>query len=287
MKIFFAKNQTIKSGFYFICQIFLAWALCFLGFGVVMSLLNAQEPENILSWPENIKRVVVVLSSDWEDSSATLYCLERSDEQKNWQLVMHWPVKVGRSGLGWGKSPINQELQSQPQWLHIQQQTPWPQKQEGDGKAPAGIIPIRCHLYGYDAYPPEFVQWPYTQVTSDWIGIDDVKSQYYNQLLNRTSVLHPDWNSYEDLRRRDHVYHFFLMVEHNTQPVPIPGAGSCIFLHVWYNPDKATAGCTSMSEEKLLQLVQWLQVEKSPLLIQFPRSIYRYYHNRLGFPELD
>ncbi len=214
------------------------------------------------------QRLVVVLGQDWQSSNAQLYCLEQT--QVGWNVVDQWDVKIGRNGLGWSQSPGT-----------LGYHCPWPNsfpldgpiKQEGDGKSPAGILFIRRQCYGYQEKAPDDFQWPYTHLTSDWIGVDDPQSLFYNRLLDQRTISQQDWQSYEVLRRKDHVYRWFLMIEHNTNPV-IPGAGSCIFIHIWRNPFTATAGCTAMPEARLLQLIQWLQPESQLWLIQLPQEVY-------------
>jgi hypothetical protein len=46
--------------------------------------------------------------------------------------------------------------------------------------------------------------------------------------------------------RQDGRYALGAVVAHNSTP-PVPGAGSCIFLHVWESPVTPTAGCTAMA----------------------------------------
>jgi len=63
-----------------------------------------------------------------------------------------------------------------------------------------------------------------------------------------------------------------MVVEHNAAAVP--GAGSCIFLHIWGGPAKGTAGCTAMAEEDLVRLLGWLDHKESPRLVQLPEAEY-------------
>jgi len=51
--------------------------------------------------------------------------------------------------------------------------------------------------------------------------------------------------SHEDMLRPDDLYRYVLIIGYNT-PKPVPGAGSCIFLHVWRGKDSSTAGCTAI-----------------------------------------
>ncbi len=258
-------------------------------------------------------RIIVVLSEDWQTSIAELYCLERS-EQRSWKVQQKWTVRIGRNGLGWGKSPSNEKFLAHCAQLHkksilLEESTLFsntkndylqevlqnnaPNKREGDGKSPAGIFQIRKQIYGYaESYnitkkenkqqnKDSQKKWSYTQVTENWLGIDDPQSKYYNQLLDQRTIPQSDWNSYENLRREDDAYKWFLMIEHNTQP-PIAYHGSCLFIHLWTSPNKATAGCVSMSEENFLRLLEWLQEEEDPYLIQLPRFIFQKFQGILN-----
>jgi len=79
-------------------------------------------------------------------------------------------------------------------------------------------------------------------------------------------------------------YRWLIVVDYNRRD-PRPGAGSCIFLHIWKSPDKGTAGCTAMPEEDLLTILRWLQNEKNPLLVQLPRAEYEKVWTNWGLPS--
>jgi L,D-peptidoglycan transpeptidase YkuD (ErfK/YbiS/YcfS/YnhG family) len=76
--------------------------------------------------------------------------------------------------------------------------------------------------------------------------------------------------SFETMRRDDKQYELGVVVSHNKDQVK--QAGSCIFLHVQKSKDAPTAGCTSMSLDKMKKIVNWLDGSKNPILIQVPRS---------------
>jgi L,D-peptidoglycan transpeptidase YkuD (ErfK/YbiS/YcfS/YnhG family) len=67
------------------------------------------------------------------------------------------------------------------------------------------------------------------------------------------------------------VYELGLVVHYNM-PHPIPGAGSAIFMHIWTNEEKGTAGCTAMGLDSILYLLKWLDPTKHPLLVQTVQS---------------
>jgi D-alanyl-D-alanine dipeptidase len=62
------------------------------------------------------------------------------------------------------------------------------------------------------------------------------------------------------------------VVNHNhiDEAGAIPGAGSCIFIHIKKVP---TAGCTVMSEAEMKEIIRWLDEKKYPLLVQGPQKV--------------
>lgn len=121
-----------------------------------------------------------------------------------------------------------------------------PDKQEGDGKTPAGAWPLRTVLFR-----PDRLEAPATRLAihplrplDAWC--DDPASPFYNQ-----KIAWPGSASAERLWRDDDLYDLVVVVGHNVHPI-IVGRGSAIFLHV-ATPDFApTAGCVALSRRDLL-----------------------------------
>ena len=187
-------------------------------------------------------------------------CFQRADGASTWrQVPPESTVAVGRAGLAWGVG------------LHGTSAAGGPVKREGDGKAPAGVFPL-IEAFGFaSAKDAKIAQMPYRQLTEQMEGIDDPKSRYYNRIVDRSSIDAPDWNSSE--RMRVQPYRWGAVVGHN--PNQVPGAGSCIFLHVWEGAGVATSGCTAMPEDQMLRLLRWLDRNKKPILVQLPVEEYR------------
>ncbi|HSU55629.1 MAG TPA: L,D-transpeptidase family protein [Candidatus Dormibacteraeota bacterium] len=208
------------------------------------------------------RQALVVLSSNWETIHAEMVCFERPTNTAPWQqTALRMPVVLGRNGMGWGLG------------LHQTNSLNGPLKHEGDGKSPAGIF-LLPGAFGYDT--PAEISWlkmPYVQCTSTLECVDDSQSRYYNQTLERPTVSKPDWNSSEQMRRKDEHYHYGIFVAHNQNPA-IAGRGSCIFIHLWEGPAIGTSGCTAMDHENILKLLHWLDSAKNPLLIQMPTQEY-------------
>lgn len=157
-----------------------------------------------------------------------------------------------------------------------------PVKEEGDGRSPAGIFAFGS-AFGYA--PPEqaaFIKMPYTQATSDLDCVDDPSSSFYNQLVHSDAV-QPDWYSAEPMRRSDSLYRWGLVVQHNTKS-PQPGAGSCIFMHIWRDSQDSTVGCTATDESQVKDLLGWLDPAKSPRLVQLPQAEYDAHRTSWSLP---
>ena len=63
-------------------------------------------------------------------------------------------------------------------------------------------------------------------------------------------------------------YKFGIVVNHNhiDEKGAVPGAGSCIFMHIKKVP---TAGCTVMNEKEMKEIIlNGLDADKDPLLVQ-------------------
>jgi L,D-peptidoglycan transpeptidase YkuD (ErfK/YbiS/YcfS/YnhG family) len=212
-------------------------------------------------------QLVVVISPDWDSVRATLQRYEAGGANGSWVPVGGTiPVVVGKNGLGWGVG------------LHPEQTGPGPVKREGDSRAPAGVFAL-SGVFGYA--PPDSAQWihlPYFQATRDYECVDDPASKFYNRILYRSSLPKsgdgaPDWNSSEIMRRKDALYRWGVIVDHNANP-PRSGSGSCIFIHLWSGPSSYTVGCTAGEEPQIKELLAWLDRARKPLLVQLPRGEY-------------
>jgi D-alanyl-D-alanine dipeptidase len=116
-------------------------------------------------------------------------------------------------------------------------------------------------------------------MTPGAICVDDPASIYYNRVfdpdtLPEAALAAKDWSSSESMRRDlahdDDLYKWGVVVRYNENAEP--GAGSCIFLHVWRGPDNPTAGCTAMAEDDLLSALGWLDKGAEFALVQGTRS---------------
>jgi len=207
------------------------------------------------------RQLIVVITPSWIDLKARMYRFERSE--KGWQkLTDHYDAVVGSNGMAWGIG------------LH-DKNTGGPVKTEGDRKAPAGIFYLIMAM-GYDALPPAGTTFPYEQIKEKSHCVDDASSKYYNQIVNEADLNAPvsnAWKSSELMKRKDVLYKWLVVVDHNATD-PMPGAGSCIFIHIWRSKGKGTAGCTAMEEKAVIGLMSWLKKDAHPVLVQLPKAEY-------------
>jgi len=240
--------------------VFLLVASCLCGCRA--EILPATAPAHEASSPiESTKtQLVTVVADDWNRFRTTLRRYERSPGGP-WQPVGP-PIDsvIGREGYGWGRGVHGSGAPAG---------RPGPIKREGDGRSPAGVFDIGT-AYGYDA-TPEGVSLPYVQATPELRRVDDPTSRHYNRIVS-TEDSYVDWKSAEHIRRQDALYAIAIVVEHNTRETE-PGAGSCIFIHVWRGPNIGMAGCTAMPVATLEAFTRWLQPGAS-VFVALPQSEY-------------
>ena len=228
-------------------------------------------------------QLIVVTTSNWGAVTGQLQRFERVHE--SWRSFGEpIPIVVGRNGMGWGIGLVaaddpNVRLASDPV------------KKEGDGNSPAGIFDLGT-AFGYSAQPLPGLNLPYLALTESIECVDDVNSKYYNRIVDRSAV-NADWNSSEHMRDTGESYRWGIVVDFNgtiaerSQKVPVPGGGSCVFLHIWHDRSQGTAGCTAMSQKNLETLLTWLDPKRRPLLLQLPMPAYERMTDRWNLPKLS
>ncbi|MES2344966.1 MAG: L,D-transpeptidase family protein [Chlamydiota bacterium] len=202
----------------------------------------------------NIEQVIFVYSEGWDAFEAKLFRMEKAGGRP-WGVVgAPIPVVIGQKGMAWGHG------------IHPQPLFPGPIKVEGDKRTPAGIFTLG-EVFGFgEDFPPKSLKMAHLLFDSERVAVDDPASSLYNQF----AFLPGDWKSSE---RMDHpLYRLGCVVDHNKRGF-LPGAGSCIFFHVWRGPKEATAGCTAMAEADLKEVLLWLDPSKHPRLIQLPAFV--------------
>ncbi len=222
-------------------------------------LTTCQSFQSIKPWQvPDLKESHQALVVSAETDTSTNAILERYEKgDKGWTKIGDSVlVLLGRNGLAWG---IGKHSLQDGQ-----------QKKEGDGKSPAGIFSLKA-IFGTTPSDTTHFRMPYLHISEVVECVDDVNSKFYNQLVNNTFV-EKDWNSSEQMLNVGPPYKWGVLVDHN--PDNQPGNGSCIFLHIWKAPSIPTAGCTSMREEDLISILNWLDGTKKPVLVQAVNAVF-------------
>lgn len=219
----------------------------------------------------NAQQMVVVTSTDWDSVRGNLRLFERAGD--GWKQVGEAkPVMLGRNGSAWGIG------------LHAAEHD-GPQKREGDGRNPAGVFAIGT-AFGYARSTQSGL--PYRQMLVSNFCMDVNDSPLYNQIVDSRDVGEKTVkDSTEPMRldihkNGDHRYKIGFVIEHN--PGNLSGMGSCIFAHLWGDPNKTTAGCTAMNEPVMRNLLGWLNADKHPVFVLLPEADYQRLQSRWQLP---
>ena len=219
---------------------------------------------------EGHDQLLVVTTSNWEAVQGSLQLFERSDDIAVWMPVRGpIPIVVGKSGLAWGIG------------LHPMDFKKPCFKVEGDGKSPAGIFSLGS-AFGHSEM--SHLKMEYLHLNESIEAVDDLSSCYYNSIVDRRTVV-PDWQSSEKMGAEP-LYEIGLVINHNF-PNPKLGAGSAIFMHLWQNQSSGTAGCTAMSRENLTTILNWLDRDKNPVVVQLPVCTYAEFQQKWNLPEIS
>lgn len=219
---------------------------------------------------DGIQQLVVSVPPGWDAKNGRLQCLERAGAA--WKPAFPaWPVLYGKNGLAWGRGVRGTDEPG----LH---------KGEHDGRAPAGVFQIG-KIFTYDQALPAGANYPFHTVTRADAWIDDVTSPNYNRhVVIDDPANPPPWFEKERMRHNDFAYRWLVEIRHNADP-PLAGAGSAIFFHIRRGPQRASAGCTTMAEANLVQLIRWLRAEKHPHYALLPRAEYEAKWKTWGLPS--
>ena len=200
-----------------------------------------------------------------------MYRYRRRSEGAPWEYVSGpWPTMIGMNGLAWGYGLHPRP--SDPKALFAV---------EGDDRSPAGVFRL-FQQFGFQK--PENISpsaLPFVEVSKSVECVDDPKSRFYNQIVDRTTVK-ADWKSSEEMRNYD-SYERGIDFSHNHDPIEA-GRGSCVFIHEWGGPGAATRGCTVVTKSQVNELAEWLRADEKPVIVQLPEEEYRRFRQSWGLP---
>lgn len=215
-------------------------------------------------------QLIIVLTDSWKSVQARLYCLEK--RMGKWRVQFSFPAVVGQQGMAIGNTNFPIDISGAPE------------KKEGDMKSPAGFFNLGP-AFGYAGQSlADWIHLRYVRATDTLICVDDADSRFYNELVG-TDTVKADWHSHEEMHRSDDDYKWGIFVQQNVNPVK-KANGSCIFLHIWESEGEGTAGCTAMEEKNMVRILRWIRTKKHPMLVQFPRDVYKNMRATFTLPDL-
>ena len=222
--------------------------------------------------PADCRQLIVSIAPNWDSMRGHMQLFEQSRAGASWtKKGPAVPVLFGKHGLAWGSGLSGQDEGGL-------------QKRERDGRAPAGIFRIG-KIYTYDAQLPAGADFPFHQVTKADAWIDDVGHPEYNRFVTIPDPANPPpWFEKQKMRHNDFAYRWLVEIRHNSDP-PVPGHGSAIFFHIRRGVSRPSAGCTTMAESDLVNLIRWLRAPQNPCYALLPRSEYEQRRQAWGLPE--
>ncbi|MEO6993469.1 MAG: L,D-transpeptidase family protein [Lacunisphaera sp.] len=213
--------------------------------------------------PPEVRQLIVGIADDWSSTQGTLQRFERDPSGRWMKVGAAVPVLFGKHGLAWGRGVLAPDVTPAGE----------PEKREGDGRSPAGVFALGV-IYGNDAALPPGADYPFHQVTSRDAWPDDPANPFYNQHVEIDPAQPPAWFAAQRMRTADPAYRWRVEIRHNADPFIEPGAGSATFFHIRRGPTRLTAGCTTMAEPALRDLIVWLRAAAKPHYVLLPRAEY-------------
>lgn len=176
-------------------------------------------------------RLIIVTAPSMETQNAKLQLFQRSNPADPWQaLGSPEAVVIGKAGLGWGFTFLEFKRGEEPE------------KIEGDKRSPAGIFRVGPAFGFSKGDTPGFIH----VVPEETVCVEDPASAYYNKITTR-SAIEPDIKV--DVMASNSRYRNGLFIDYPSERSS--RRGSCIFIHIWADPEQGTSGCVALPEERV------------------------------------
>ena len=108
--------------------------------------------------------------------------------------------------------------------------------------------------------------------------MEDGGSKFYNQFLTLGHEPETAWEKKAQMKQDDYPQSLKMFIAHNAPPRVVAHGGSSIFFHIWRRDGAAaTAGCTTMVEERLRWLIAEVDPGRRPVYVLLPKAEYARY----------
>lgn len=183
----------------------------------------------------NSRQVVLVTTNGMSSSYANIKFYQKSGE--DWNKKTETSGRVGANGLAYISS-----------------------RKQNTNKTPAGVMNI-LSAFGIADNPGS--KYSYRKVkNNDYWDLNN-GSPNYNRLVHDNPG-----GDYEHLISYPKQYKYFLNTDFNSGQVS--NKGGAIFIHC--NGNGSTGGCVSMPENKMVELIRWLDPSQNPKIVVIPSS---------------
>ena len=126
-------------------------------------------------------------------------------------------------------------------------------KKEGDKKTPKGIFKIGDLYFRKDRIKKPLTLLKCIEIKKNMGWCNDIHyPRKYNKLIKIEKKI-----KHEKLKRKDNKYDFLIPIKYNFNK-PVPGLGSCIFIHLTKDY-KPTAGCVALKEKDFLIMLKLIK----------------------------
>jgi len=126
-------------------------------------------------------------------------------------------------------------------------------KNEGDKKTPKGTFEIENLYFRKDRIEKPATLLKCIPIKKSMGWCNDIRfPKKYNKLFKIEKRI-----KHEKLKRKDYKYDLLIPIKYNFQK-PIPGLGSCIFIHLTKDY-KPTAGCIALKEKDFLIVLKLIK----------------------------
>ncbi|MBK1813052.1 SH3 domain-containing protein [Clostridium sp. YIM B02505] len=183
----------------------------------------------------NSSQIILVTTSSMSSSYANIKFYQKNGD--DWTIKTETNGRVGSNGLAY----ISNRMQS-------------------TDKTPAGVLGI-LGAFGVSDNPG--CKYSYTKVTDNMYWDLNSGSSTYNRLIYSNPG-----GDYEHLASYPTHYKYALITDYNVNQTANKGGG--IFVHV--NGSGGTAGCVSMPEAQVKDLITWVNPTKNPKILIIPIS---------------
>ena len=126
-------------------------------------------------------------------------------------------------------------------------------KKEGDKKTPKGTFEIENLYFRKDRKEKPLTLLKCVPIKKAMGWCNDISfPKKYNKLVKIEKKI-----KHEKLKRKDYKYDLLIPIKYNFKK-PIPGLGSCIFIHLTKDY-KPTAGCIALKEKDFLIMLKLIK----------------------------